>query len=72
MALTMIVATLRRVAVSFSVRPRESKGAIKAKVGESTSWTKVVAAKSWMVLGTSSIGLIKALLSREREGQMSA
>lgn len=54
-----MTATFRTVEVNFSVNPRDNKGAIKAKVGESTSETNVVAARSWMVIGTSSTGLIR-------------
>ena len=32
---------------------------MRARVGESTSETKVVAARSWIVVGTSSIGLMR-------------
>lgn len=56
---TMMTATLRTVEVSFSVRPRWRRGAMRARVGESTSETKVVAARSWMVVGTSSTGLMR-------------
>ena len=34
-----------------------------ARVGESTSETKVVAARSWIVVGTSSIGLMSDEMS---------
>lgn len=69
--LTMMVATLRTVEVSFSVSPRDRRGAMRARVGESTSETKVVAARSWMVLGTSSTGLMRALLRGARKGRVS-
>lgn len=55
----MMTATFRTVEVSFSVSPRERRGAMRARVGESTSETKVVAARSWMVVGTSSTGLMR-------------
>ena len=55
-------ATFRFVAVSFSVRPRASRGTIKERVGESTSETKVVAERRAIVFGTSSTGLIRALI----------
>jgi len=41
---------------------------MRASVGESTSWTNVVAARSWMVLTVSSTGLMRQLL-REEEGE---
>src|SRR5258708_7755556 len=51
-------ATLRLVAVNFSERPRDRRGTIRESVAESTSETNVVAERSWIVLGTSSTGLI--------------
>jgi hypothetical protein len=50
------------VAVSFSKRPRERRGTMRERVAESTSETKVVAERRAIVLGTSSTGLIKALI----------
>lgn len=63
--LSIMTATFLRVAVRRSARPRTSSGAMRARVGESTSETKVVAARSWMVLGTSFSGSIKQVTGVE-------
>jgi hypothetical protein len=60
--LSTITATFRLVAVNFSLRPRARRGTMRERVGESTSETNVVAERSMMVLGTSSTGLIRALI----------
>ena len=54
--LHMMSAAWRFSAVAFgprSPKARESSGTTTAKVGESTDWTKVVAANAWTVASTS-------------------